>query len=46
VRAATYSGAETSAVAGVDPALANLGILAALAVVAFALGARSIPRTD
>ncbi|QLK25628.1 ABC transporter permease [Natrinema zhouii] len=46
VRAATYSGAETPAIAGVDPALANLGILAVLAVVAFALGARSIPRTD
>ncbi|ELZ12834.1 ABC-2 type transporter [Natrinema thermotolerans DSM 11552] len=46
VRAATYSGAETAAVAGVDPALANLGILAVLAVLAFALGARSIPQTD
>ena len=46
VRAATYTGTEVPAVAGIDPALANLGILTALAVVAFALGARSIPRTD
>ncbi|MBZ6493565.1 ABC transporter permease [Natrinema longum] len=46
VRAATYSGAETAAVAGVDPAIANLAILAVLAVLAFALGARSIPQTD
>ena len=46
VRAATYPEAGTPAVAGVDPALANLGILAVLAAVAFALGARSIPRTD
>ncbi|WP_222919555.1 ABC transporter permease [Natrinema sp. SYSU A 869] len=46
VRAATYSGAETPTVAGIDPAFANLGILAILAVLAFALGARSIPRTD
>ncbi|WIV68456.1 ABC transporter permease [Natrialbaceae archaeon AArc-T1-2] len=46
VRAATYPGAETPAVAGVDPALANLGILAAIAVVAFAVGAWSIPQTD
>jgi ABC-2 type transport system permease protein len=46
VRAATYPEAGTPAVAGIDPALANLGILAALAVVFFALGARSIPRTD
>ncbi|AFZ71809.1 ABC transporter permease [Natronobacterium gregoryi] len=46
VRAATYPDATTPAVAGVDPTIANLGILVALAVVAFALGARSIPRTD
>lgn len=46
VRAATYPEAGTAAVAGVDPALANLGILAVVAVIAFALGARSIPRTD
>ncbi|RQH00050.1 ABC transporter permease [Natrarchaeobius oligotrophus] len=46
VRAATYPEYGTRAIAGVDPALANLGVLAVLAVVAFALGARSIPRTD
>lgn len=46
VRAATYPEAGTPAVAGVDPALANLAILSALAVIFFALGARSIPRTD
>ncbi|WP_049925690.1 ABC transporter permease [Halopiger goleimassiliensis] len=46
VRAASYPGAEVPAVAGFDPALANLAILAAVAVLAFALGARSIPRTD
>ena len=46
VRAATYPEAGTPAVAGIDPAVANLAILAALAVVAFAIGARSIPRTD
>ncbi|MGQ3412093.1 ABC transporter permease [Natrinema sp. LN54] len=46
VRAATYADAGTPAVAGVDPALANLGILAVLAVIAFAIGAWSIPRTD
>ncbi|MEY7847998.1 ABC transporter permease [Natrarchaeobius sp. A-rgal3] len=46
VRAATYPEANAPAVAGVDPALANLGVLAVIAVVAFALGARSIPRTD
>ncbi|WP_255193820.1 ABC transporter permease [Natronobeatus ordinarius] len=46
VRAATYPGAETPAIAGVDPAIANLLILAAVAVVAFAFGARSIPHTD
>ncbi len=46
VRAATYPDAATQSIAGVDPALANLGILAAIAVVTFALGARSIPRTD
>ncbi|WP_408958913.1 ABC transporter permease [Natrinema sp. 74] len=46
VRAATYSGVETAAVAGLEPQFANLLILAAVAVVAFALGARSIPRTD
>ncbi|WP_254767661.1 ABC transporter permease [Salinilacihabitans rarus] len=46
VRAATYPAAGTPAVAGVDPVLANLAVLSALAVIAFALGARSIPRTD
>ncbi|ELY60645.1 ABC transporter permease [Natronolimnohabitans innermongolicus] len=46
VRAATYPDAATQSIAGVDPALANLGILAAIAVVTFALGARSIPQTD
>ncbi|MDJ1430787.1 ABC transporter permease [Halostagnicola sp. A-GB9-2] len=46
IRAATYPDAGTPAVFGVDPALANLGILAVLAVVTFVLGARSIPRTD
>jgi ABC-2 type transport system permease protein len=46
VRAATDPAAATPAVTGVDPALANLGILAVLAVVFFALGARSIPTTD
>ncbi|WP_049923113.1 ABC transporter permease [Halopiger djelfimassiliensis] len=46
VRAATYPDAGTAAIAGLDPAVANLAILAVLAVVAFALGARSIPRTD
>ena len=46
VRAATYPGADTPAVVGLDPAIANLAILAVIAVVAFVLGARSIPRTD
>ena len=46
VRAATYPAADASTVAGLDPALANLGILTGLAAVAFWLGARSIPQTD
>ncbi|WP_312909193.1 ABC transporter permease [Natronosalvus caseinilyticus] len=48
VRAVTYPGAAsgTAGVAGVDPALGNLAVLAVLAVLTFALGARSIPRTD
>ncbi|THE66826.1 ABC transporter permease [Salinadaptatus halalkaliphilus] len=46
VRAATDPAATPAPVAGIDPALGNLAILAVLAVVAFALGARSIPRTD
>ncbi|MHC3437061.1 ABC transporter permease [Natrialbaceae archaeon A-gly3] len=46
IRAATYPGSETPAVAGIDPAVANLAVLAAIAVVAFVLGARSIPQTD
>ncbi|AEH37235.1 ABC transporter permease [Halopiger xanaduensis] len=46
VRAATFPEADAAAVAGVDATLANLAILAVLAVVTFALGARSIPRTD
>ncbi|OVE85544.1 ABC transporter permease [Natronolimnobius baerhuensis] len=47
VRAATApETTETAAVAGLDPAIANLGVLFAIAVVTFALGARSIPQTD
>ncbi len=46
VRAATYPGADHASVAGVDPAFGNLAVLAVLAVVAFALGSRSIPQTD
>ncbi|SIR74781.1 ABC transporter permease [Natronorubrum thiooxidans] len=46
VRAATYSDAESAAVAGIDPVIANLGILAVVAVIVFAIGAWSIPRTD
>ncbi|NUB91453.1 ABC transporter permease [Haloterrigena sp. SYSU A558-1] len=46
VRAATYADADVAGVAGVDPALSNLAVLAVVAAVAFALGARSIPRTD
>ncbi|MFC6718011.1 ABC transporter permease [Natrialbaceae archaeon GCM10025810] len=46
VRAATYPDAAAQSLAGVDPSIANLGILIVLAAVAFALGARSIPRTD
>ncbi|MFP8953221.1 ABC transporter permease [Natrialbaceae archaeon A-arb3/5] len=46
VRAATYPEATTPAVAGIDPALANLAILVVVAGIAFLLGARSIPRTD
>ncbi|ADB60084.1 ABC-2 type transporter [Haloterrigena turkmenica DSM 5511] len=46
VRAATYPEADVTGVAGLDPALSNLAVLAVIAVVAFALGARSIPRTD
>ncbi len=48
VRAATNPGAESgvSGIAGVDPLVSNLAVLAVLAVVTFALGARSIPRTD
>ncbi|MFC4544535.1 ABC transporter permease [Halosolutus amylolyticus] len=46
VRSVTSPDAGALAVAGLDPALANLAILSGLAVVAFALGARSIPRTD
>ena len=46
VRASTYPSEQTQAIAGIDPAFANLAILAAIAVVAFVLGARSIPQTD
>ncbi|KDE60393.1 ABC transporter permease [Halostagnicola sp. A56] len=46
VRAATYPDGGTASVFGLEPALANLGILAVLAVVAFGFGAYSIPRTD
>ncbi|WP_290810122.1 ABC transporter permease [Halovivax sp.] len=46
VRAATYPAAEATTVAGVDPALANLAVLAGIAAFAFWIGARSIPRTD
>ncbi|NGM67454.1 ABC transporter permease [Natronolimnobius sp. AArcel1] len=47
VRAATApETAETASIAGIDPAISNLGILLAIALVAFALGARSIPQTD
>ncbi|MFP9193196.1 ABC transporter permease [Natronosalvus vescus] len=50
VRAATYpeSATGTAGVAGtgIDPVLGNLLVLAALAVVTFAVGAWSIPRTD
>ncbi len=48
VRAASYPESSTgvAGVAGFDPVLSNLGVLALLAVVTFVLGARSIPRTD
>ncbi len=46
VRAASYPDSQVPAVAGVDPAVANLVILAVLAVPAFVVGARSIPETD
>ncbi|MFA9425211.1 ABC transporter permease [Natronorubrum sp. A-ect3] len=46
VRAATYPEASAADVAGVDPVLANLGILVVVAGILFAIGARSIPRTD
>ncbi|WP_323171664.1 ABC transporter permease [Natrialba sp. PRR66] len=46
VRAVTDPGANPATIAGVDPALANLAILAVLAGIIFALGARSIPQTD
>ncbi|QLG47420.1 ABC transporter permease [Natrinema halophilum] len=46
VRAATFAGAETTDIAGFDPVVSNLAILAVVAVVAFALGAQSIPQTD
>ena len=46
VRAATYPGWESATVTGFDPAVGNLAILAAIAVVAFWAGVRSIPRTD
>ncbi|ELY44522.1 ABC transporter permease [Natronorubrum sulfidifaciens] len=46
VRAATYAEAGVADVAGIDPVLANLGILVVVAAVVFAIGARSIPRTD
>ncbi len=46
VRAATYPEASAADVAGVDPVLANLGILVVVAGIVFAIGAWSIPRTD
>ena len=46
VRAATYPEASAADVAGIDPVLANLGILVVVAGIVFAIGARSIPRTD
>ncbi|RQG97291.1 ABC transporter permease [Natrarchaeobius chitinivorans] len=46
VRAATIPGSDIPTIAGVDPALSNLAVLAVVAVVFFGLGARSIPRTD
>ncbi len=46
VRAATFPGAEPAEIAGIDAVVANLVILAVVALFAFALGARSIPRTD
>ncbi|RQG90094.1 ABC transporter permease [Natrarchaeobius halalkaliphilus] len=46
VRAATDPDAAAPNGVGIDPVLANLVVLAVLAGVAFALGARSIPRTD
>lgn len=46
VRAATDPAADTVTVAGLDPAVGNLIVLSVLAVLAFWLGARSIPQTD
>ncbi|OIB56926.1 ABC transporter permease [Natrialba sp. SSL1] len=46
VRAATDPAANPATIAGLDPALANLAILAVLSAITFALGARSIPQTD
>ncbi|WP_254862490.1 ABC transporter permease [Halovivax gelatinilyticus] len=46
VRILTYDGAEHAPVAGIDPAFGNLLVLAVIALVAFWLGARSIPQTE
>ncbi|WP_247728279.1 ABC transporter permease [Halovivax limisalsi] len=46
VRVVTYDETAHGAVAGLDPAIGNLLVLAAFAVLAFWLGARSIPRTE
>ena len=46
VRAAIDPASEAGSIAGVDPALANLAILSLLAVVALAVGTRSIPLTE
>ena len=46
VRAASDPGSEVAAVGGIDATVAYLGLLVAVGVVAFWLGARSIPVTD
>ena len=46
VRAITDPGATVEPVAGIDPAVGNLAILLGFAVVAFWIGARSIPTTE
>lgn len=46
IRVLTYDHGAHGSVAGLDPAIGNLLVLAAFAAVAFWLGARSIPRTE